>query len=110
MWPNLKRCRRLRWTRLGVIASLIGRLPMGESASGPPPPPPPPRPPTNVAECATPQPAWIWCDDFEQDRLNRYFEYDNANGSFVRAAKMGVGGSYGMRARFNKGQVDAGSL
>ena len=39
-----------------------------------------------VNECATPRADWIWCDDFEENRLRRYFEYDSAGGSFVRAA------------------------
>jgi hypothetical protein len=62
-------------------------------------------------ECATPRPDWIWCDDFEQDRLHSYFEYDGANGSFIRAPGLGVSGSFGMRARWGAaGQVDAGAL
>ena len=61
-------------------------------------------------ECAAPQPGWIWCDDFEQDRLSRYFEYDSADGSFVRVRGVGRNGSYGMRAQFARGQVSAGAL
>lgn len=60
--------------------------------------------------CDSPDPAWIWCDDFERDRLDRYFEHDDAGGSFVRRGGVGVDGSFGMRARFARGQVDAGSL
>ena len=63
-----------------------------------------------VKECAAPRRDWIWCDDFEQDRLRQYFEYDDASRSFVRATGVGVGGSFGMRARFTPGQVSAGSL
>jgi len=64
-----------------------------------------------AGECASPQPGWIWCDDFEQDRTSSYFEYDNASGNFVRAAGVGVNGSYGMRARWSTaGQVGAGAL
>jgi hypothetical protein len=64
-----------------------------------------------IAECETAKPAWLWCDDFEQDRLGQYFEYGSAEGSFVRAAGVGYAGSSGMRARFERpGQVDAGSL
>src|SRR5690606_23844119 len=37
-------------------------------------------------------------------------EYDNANGSFVRAAGVGVDGSHGMRVQFSRGQVNAGSI
>ena len=62
------------------------------------------------AECQSSAPEWIWCDDFEQDRLSSYFEYDARNGSFVRSAGVGVGGSTGMRAHFNQGQTNAGSL
>jgi hypothetical protein len=64
-----------------------------------------------VAECATPRPGWIWCDDFEEDRLARYFEQGNRQGLFERAAGVGYGGSAGMRARWTApGQVDAGFL
>ncbi len=61
-------------------------------------------------ECNSPQAGWIWCDDFEQDRTQSYFEYSNAGGSFVRASGVGNGGSYGMRAHFAAGQTAAGSL
>ncbi len=64
-----------------------------------------------ITECASPKPGWIWCDDFEQDRLRQYFEYGSNGGSFVRAAGVGYGGSTGLRARFlTAGQVDAGFL
>src|SRR2546426_131888 len=65
--------------------------------------------PSAANECATPTPGWIWCDDFEQDRLSRYTFWDHPE-SFQRVAGVGVGGSYGMRARFAAGQVQAGSL
>ena len=69
----------------------------------------PPAPVTN--ECTTPRAGWIWCDDFEQDRLGKYFEYDPAGGRFARTPGVGVGGSFGMRARWNAvGEVEAGSL
>ncbi len=61
-------------------------------------------------ECANPQPGWIWCDDFDLDRLGDYFEYDDSNGDFVRGVGVGVDGSYGMRASFAASQVSAGSL
>jgi len=61
-------------------------------------------------QCAVPQPGWIWCDDFEQDRLGQYFEYVDDGGSFVRASGVGLNGSAGMRARFTVGQVAAGAL
>jgi uncharacterized protein YjdB len=66
-----------------------------------------------AGECATPQAGWIWCDDFEQDRLSRYFEYVNNGGNFARAVGVGFGGSTGMRARYaNVGQtqVTVGAL
>jgi hypothetical protein len=63
-----------------------------------------------VRECDTPRPDWVWCDDFEQDRLGRYFEFNRAKGSFARVPGTGASGSYGMRARFATGQVDAGAL
>lgn len=65
------------------------------------------RPP---AECANPAPAWIFCDDFEKDRLKEYFEYDNPQNSFVRTQGAGVDGSWGMQVSFAQGQVNAGSL
>jgi uncharacterized protein YjdB len=61
-------------------------------------------------ECASPASSWIWCDDFSQDRLGSYFEYDASGGNFARASGVGVDGTFGMRARFNVGQVGAGSL
>ena len=63
-----------------------------------------------ASTCSTPQPGWIWCDDFEVDRTPKYFEYDSAGGAFVRMAGAGRNGSMGMRTRFAAGQVNAGSL
>jgi hypothetical protein len=64
-----------------------------------------------VGECAAPRPGWIWCDDFEEDRLAQYFEHGNREGLFERAAGVGYGGSAGMRARFTAPrQIDAGYL
>lgn len=62
-----------------------------------------------TSECDRPS-TWIWCDDFETDRLASYFEYDSAEGSFERVMGVGVDGSHGMRVRFAKGQVSAGFL
>ena len=62
-------------------------------------------------ECAAPPAEWIWCDDFEQDRLSQYFEHNDAGGRFVRMPGVGVGGSFGMRARWQAaGDVEAGFL
>jgi hypothetical protein len=64
-----------------------------------------------IAECAAPRPGWIWCDDFEEDRLAQYFEHSHRDGLFERAGAVGYGGSAGMRARFTAArQVDAGFL
>ena len=70
---------------------------------------PAPTPPT-AAECGSPRPEWLWCDDFEQDRIARYFEYDAAGGNFARAAAVGYGGSSGMRVRWIAGAVSTGGL
>jgi hypothetical protein len=63
-----------------------------------------------VAECASPRSEWVWCDDFEEDRLGRYFEYVNPDGRFARVAGVGIGASRGMRARFGRGMVEVGNL
>ncbi len=63
-----------------------------------------------AAECEAPRSGWIWCDDFERDRLARYFEYDNARGAFARLSGVGVDSSTGMRVRYDSGQVSVGSL
>jgi hypothetical protein len=64
-----------------------------------------------VNECATPQPGWIWCDDFEQNRLASYFEYDNSGGNFAPATGVGLNASTGMRGQWAAaGQTGAGAL
>jgi hypothetical protein len=63
-----------------------------------------------VAECSSAKSEWIFCDDFESDRLAKYFEFDNSGGAFSRTTSVGVNGSTGMRARFAAGQSSAGSL
>lgn len=62
--------------------------------------------------CENPPVGTVFCDDFENPEplRARYFEYNDRNGAFVRAEGVGTGGSAGMRARFRKGQVDAGAL
>ncbi|HAN91232.1 MAG TPA: hypothetical protein DCQ33_04025, partial [Nitrospira sp.] len=55
-------------------------------------------------------PEWLWCDDFEVDRLESYFEYDIRHGRFVREAGAGVGHSTGMRAEYLPGDPHGGSL
>jgi hypothetical protein len=64
----------------------------------------------STGECANPDPAWIWCDDFEEDRLSSYFEYNDYGGDFVRADGVGVDGSWAMRAHFDADQVSGGWL
>lgn len=63
-----------------------------------------------VHECDAARPEWIFCDDFETNRLASYFEYSHRDSSFELTESIGVLGSAGMRAHFRKGQVDAGSL
>ena len=65
---------------------------------------------TNPNECNNPGQGWIWCDDFEQDRISSYFEYDNDEGDFSRVASTGLGSSTGMRTIWQTGEVGAGSL
>jgi hypothetical protein len=105
---------RPRWQRSAAAGSLIlgtaalaGALLVRRDVPGREPAPPPAAP----TECGAPQRAWIFCDDFERDRLDRYFEYDPAGGRFVRAPGVGLDGSYGMRARYDTvPQRSAGSL
>ncbi len=97
-------------TALHVPTGRTGTAQVNVDTAGSPPPPPPPPPGGLANECSTPQPGWIWCDDFDQDRLARYFEYLSDQGSLVRASGVGNQGSYGMRAHFNPGQVSAGAL
>ena len=61
-------------------------------------------------ECSNPAPEWIWCDDFETDRLSGYFEYVNHGGLFTRVEGVGVLESTGMRTTFQEGDVSAGNL
>ena len=54
-------------------------------------------------------PAWIWCDDFETNKLSSYFD-SSGQGSFARTAGVGLDSSFGMRAMWASGALDAGSL
>ena len=65
---------------------------------------------TQSPSCSNPGPGWVWCDDFETDRLSSYFEYIDDGGRFVRAAGVGRNGSTGMRSHFDAGTVSAGAL
>lgn len=57
-------------------------------------------------------PGVIFCDDFETDTpiKDRYFGYDSDDGEFIRKKGVGRGGSYGMRVKFQAGEVEAGVL
>ncbi len=57
-------------------------------------------------------PEWIWCDDFESTGAlsDRYFEHQDDEGDFVVLDRVGRSGSRGLRARFQAGEVSAGSL
>jgi len=90
-----------------TLSALVGTLPAQSPAPAPaatdssyPP----------VHECDAAKPEWIFCDDFETNRLASYFEYNHRDSSFELTGGVGVAGSAGMRAHFRKGQIDAGSL
>jgi hypothetical protein len=90
----------MRILPIGILIAQLGAGPTGQQTQ-----------PGAEGECAAPRPAWIWCDDFEEDRLARYFEHDAAGGRFARVAGVGTGGSWGMRASWTRpGQVGAGAL
>src|SRR2546427_4949489 len=66
-----------------------------------------------VGECADSggvKSGWLWCDNFETNRLARYFEYDPASGRFVRDSGAGRNGSWGLRATFRPGFSSSGAL
>ena len=65
---------------------------------------------TPSGECAVRKPEWLWCDDFEADRLASYFEYDDARQRFRRDSSAGRNNSFGMRAAFGDGRRTAGAL
>ncbi len=54
----------------------------------------------------------LWCDDFEDTipLTQKYFEYDNDNGDFIRIDGVGRGGGRAMRVLFQAGEVSAGNL
>jgi|GEM_PF-944528 len=65
--------------------------------------------PAPVNECANPDPAWIFCDDFEQDRSAQYFE----GKTFVsnnRTAGEGWNGSTAVKGEFKQGVAGAGGM
>lgn len=52
----------------------------------------------------------IWSDNFDTDPRGRYWEYNDAKGSFVFDPQEGHNAKGSMRATFQKGQVSAGWL
>ncbi|MBK8956094.1 MAG: T9SS type A sorting domain-containing protein [Saprospiraceae bacterium] len=62
--------------------------------------------------CKQAPPGTIWCDDFEEDipMSQKYFEYNHNGGDFIRLENVGRDLSYGMRVKWQKGEVGAGSL
>jgi hypothetical protein len=59
---------------------------------------------------ANPDPAVIWCDDFDDGVAlgARYYDYDNADGRFVKIAGTGLNGSTGLQATYQAGVESAG--
>ncbi|MCI0621909.1 MAG: hypothetical protein L0387_09600 [Acidobacteria bacterium] len=59
-------------------------------------------------------PDWIFCDDFEDGtplvRQGRYFEHNDNNGDYIINDGAGLNTSKGMRARWQTGEADAGSI
>lgn len=62
-------------------------------------------PATLSNECITPEPEWIWCDDFEVDRSADYFE-----GTVDRQTGTGVGGSIAAAFHFTQNNSGAGGF
>lgn len=65
-----------------------------------------------VNECDNPQSAWLFCDDFEVDRMDQYFERTSQN-QFYRDGVSGLSGSSGMKAEFRAAdgeQHDTGAI
>ena len=62
--------------------------------------------------CKTAPAGTIFCDDFEDivPLSDKYFEYDDNNGDFIRLKGAGRNGSGGMRAVWQPGETSAGSL
>ncbi len=62
--------------------------------------------------CSNAPAGTIFCDDFESEAplADRYFEYDDNGGDFIRVKGAGRDSSAGMRVRWQQGEVDAGGL
>lgn len=93
------------WRNVSDSATVVVE---GDAGGGDDDPPPPPPPGSLVRECDAPASAWIWCDDFETNRLAAYFEHESKGGAFDRAPAVGLEGSSGMRATWQEGQVSIG--
>ena len=54
----------------------------------------------------------LWCDSFEDltPLTEKYFEYDNNGGDFVRVPGEGVAGGFAMQAKWQAGEVGAGGF
>ena len=68
--------------------------------------------PFYVNECSNVQSDWLFCDDFETNRLNQYFEHMNP-GQFYRTTDVGLRGSSGMKAEYREAdgeQYSTGAL
>lgn len=61
---------------------------------------------------ASPDPDVLFCEDWESPApiLDRFVEYNDQGGKFVRVAGEGVDGSHAMRVTWNAGQVSGGWL
>lgn len=54
-----------------------------------------------VNECSSLHGDWLFCDDYEADRMGQYFEHTSPD-QFYRATDVGLGGSSGMKAEFRQ--------
>lgn len=59
---------------------------------------------------SNPDPAVIWCDDFEDGLplTDKYYEFDHDDGDFIRDSADSFQGEYSLRARFQQNEIDAG--
>ncbi|MHA6485003.1 cadherin-like beta sandwich domain-containing protein [Paenibacillus sp. strain BS8-2] len=64
---------------------------------------------SEVEECASPDAAWLFCDDFEQDRSDQYYIHQTS-ANLLREADTGFGGSNGLTANFQGNYPTAGNL
>jgi hypothetical protein len=65
----------------------------------------------NYSTCPDPLPeGWIFCEDFENtlDPADVFFEYQDAEGSFVLVSDRGASGTRSMRASYRTGLENAG--